>query len=265
MPFTNRRRLFYRVSAAALALLVVGLAARIGRADIIFTLGNNPQKNEENILFGASESGTTITGATQGGIPVLFSSTTDTLMQNAKGQADIFAQDGLLNNVKVQVQNGTYTDLIINPQNGSGMATVTVSSLDSNGNPEADSTFTYSLGNGQNFLTIVATNGEVITSTTIDAASGFDDLKQPRISGASQGGTTTGGTTTGGTTDGTTGGTTTPPTGGGTTTPPTGGATTSDAGVPEPTTFLLTGLGLAGIAFYRWRAGAARKSPPAAA
>ena len=46
------------------------------------------------------------------------------------------------------------------------------------------SMFQYDLGNGQNFLTIVATGGETILSTTIDYPLGFADLRQPRISGA---------------------------------------------------------------------------------
>jgi hypothetical protein len=45
-------------------------------------------------------------------------------------------------------------------------------------------TFTYQLGNGNNFLTIVAEGGETIESTTIDAPNEFADLRQPRISGA---------------------------------------------------------------------------------
>ena len=44
--------------------------------------------------------------------------------------------------------------------------------------------FTTALGNGSNFLTIFATGGEVINSISIDASSGFTDLRQVRISGA---------------------------------------------------------------------------------
>ena len=66
-------------------------------------------------------------------------------------------------------------------------------------------------GNGQNFLTIVASNGESIVSTTIDAPGGFHDLRQPRISGAE--------------------------------------AVTSP--VPEPATITMMGLGAVGMALLR--------------
>ena len=56
--------------------------------------------------------------------------------------------------------------------------------VSSNGTPEAPFVFTgLNVGNGNNFLTIVATGGESIVSTTINVAGGFNDLRQPRISG----------------------------------------------------------------------------------
>jgi hypothetical protein len=116
---------------------------------------------------------------------VQFSSTTDTLVEPSSGQARIESQDGLVNNVTVTVPGGTYADLIINPvigTSGGGTATVTVVTTESGGGT-ATFTFSYLLGNGNNFLTIFATGGEVISSTTIDAPDGFEDLRQPRISG----------------------------------------------------------------------------------
>jgi PEP-CTERM motif-containing protein len=43
--------------------------------------------------------------------------------------------------------------------------------------------FSYSLSNGNNFLTVVADPGTVIFSVTISAPGGFTYLCQPRISG----------------------------------------------------------------------------------
>jgi len=60
---------------------------------------------------------------------------------------------------------------------------------------------------GENFLTITTTGGEVIDSVTIDSASGFQDLKQTRISGIS-----------------------------------------GIVVIPEPSSLLLLGIGLAGLA-----------------
>jgi PEP-CTERM motif len=196
------------------ATLLVGCASV--RADIIFTLGNHPQPDEENVLL-TSGSGTTITGTTNlTGFSVLFSSS-QTLLAPSSGQARVSAnpEGSPLTNLSIAVDGGDYGDIILNPFFGSclgcvaGDATVTVSALDSNGLPEAPSIFTYALGNGQNFLTIVASNGESIMRTTIDAPGGFHDLRQPRISGAE--------------------------------------AVTSP--VPEPATITLMGLGIVGMAF----------------
>jgi hypothetical protein len=168
------RNFGYLAAAAVLACL----AAAPCQADIIFELGNHPQPDEMNILFGGPETGNPITGEVDHtGVGVLFSSLTDTLNQKAQGQADIFATDGDVNNISVSVPGHTFTDFILNLQNGSGDATVTVES-------QGD-VFTYTLGNGQNFLTILAENGQQITSISVDAPGGFTDFKQPRISGVS--------------------------------------------------------------------------------
>jgi hypothetical protein len=169
----------------ALCALTGGIQAR---ASIIFTPGNNPQHpGEENVLFNMGETGAMVTGTTNmTGTTVDFSSTTDTLVTTANGQAMVGASDGTVNNLTVSLAGGaTYQDLIFNPFLGGsvapGPATVTVVAN--------DGTFTYTfpggLANGNNFLTITASNGETIISTTIDASTGFADLKQPRISGIS--------------------------------------------------------------------------------
>lgn len=193
------------------------LACSSMRADIIFTLGNHPQQDELNVLLNSGDSGTTITG-TITGFSVLFSST-QTLLAPSNGQARVSAdpEGSPLTNLSIALDGGVYVDIIMNPFIGScencvaGNATVTVNALDSNGLPEAPSIFTYALGNGQNFLTIVATNGESIVNTTIDAPGGFHDLRQPRISGAE--------------------------------------AVTSP--VPEPATITMMGLGAVGLALLR--------------
>ncbi|MBI1915358.1 MAG: PEP-CTERM sorting domain-containing protein, partial [Planctomycetes bacterium] len=93
-------------------------------------------------------------------------------------QAKVASTDGAVNNLTMSIPGGSFKDFILNPEDGSGSAHVTVVLND------ATATFDYDLGNGNNFLTIVASNGEYILSVTVDAAGGFKDLKQPRISGA---------------------------------------------------------------------------------
>ena len=171
-----------KIAVPLLSLIAVfALSLTSAKADsVTFIIGNNPQQNEENILLSSGLSGTTVFGLTnQTNLQVAFSSTTDTLVEPSSGQARIEAQDGVVNNISISVPNGTFHDIILNPFFGSGTADVTVVTA----NNEVF-TFSYSLSNGQNFLTIIADPGTAIFSVTIDAAGGFTDLRQPRISGA---------------------------------------------------------------------------------
>ncbi len=174
-----------RVSKIAVPLLtlIVSVAFSVitAKADsVTFTLGNNPQQDEENILLSSGLNGITVFGLTnQTQLQVAFSSTTDTLVEPSSGQARIEALDGLVNNIRITIPNGTFHDIILNPFFGSGTADVTVVTANNQ-----VFNFSYTLGNGENFLTIVADPGTAIFSVTISASGGFTDLRQPRISGA---------------------------------------------------------------------------------
>jgi hypothetical protein len=162
-------------------IVVIAFSITAAKADsVTFTIGNNPQSNEENILLNSGATGTTVFGLTnQTNLQVAFSSTTDTLVEPSSGQARVEALDGLVNNISISIPNGTFTDVILNPFFGSGTADVTVVTANNQ-----TFTFSYTLTNGQNFLTIVADPGTSIFSVTINAPGGFTDLRQPRISGA---------------------------------------------------------------------------------
>jgi PEP-CTERM motif len=166
------------VLAASIVFTVCSVVP--AKADsVTFTLGNNPQPNEENILLNTGMTATTVFGTTnQSNITVAFSSLTDILTEPANGQARVEALDGVLNNITITIPGGAFEDLIINPFFGSGTATVTATTVSNQ-----SFSFSYTLSNGQNFLTIVATQG-LLNSVTISAPGGFTDLRQPRISGA---------------------------------------------------------------------------------
>lgn len=173
---------FAKIPLPSLLLFaIVLLSGTAARADsVTFTIGNNPQNNEENILLNSGASGSTVFGLTnQTQLQVAFTSTTDILAEPSSGQARVEAQDGLVNNITISIPNGGFTDIILNPFFGSGTADVSVVTA----NNETFN-FAYTLSNGENFLTIVADPGTTIFSVTISAPGGFTDLRQPRISGA---------------------------------------------------------------------------------
>ena len=164
------------------------LAANISalHASVIFSLGNHPEPNEENVLFGAGPSGSLVTGITdQSHTTVNFSSTSDILSTNSNSQTlDAKGYHALINDITITLAGGvTYHDLIVDPYldscNGYWPATVTVVA--------SDGTFTYSYPGGldykNNYLTITASPGETISSTKIYAKNGFDSLHQTLISG----------------------------------------------------------------------------------
>jgi hypothetical protein len=175
MMKTPRKNLLL-VAIVALAIPAFG--------DAVFTLGNHPQPNEQNVLFKTDQTGSTVFGFTNiSDTQVQFSSTTDTLVVTSAGQAKVGAVDGLVNDITFTVPGHSFLDFILNPfqpaANNDLMITVTMS----------DGT-TFSFGpygstHGNNFLTITTINNETIASVTIDSAGGFQDLQQPRVSGIS--------------------------------------------------------------------------------
>jgi len=177
-----------------LPLAIVLFAPSLSRADLSITLGNNPQPGEENVLLNTGTTGNTVLGTlNQSGFLVDFTST-QVLTEPSNGQARIEATNNSsqvpVTDISFSLANGTFTDAIFNPFIGGtigspGDATITVVGKDAMANPETF-TGTFSLGNGQNFFTVVASNGEVIDSISLSAISGFGftDLRQVRISGA---------------------------------------------------------------------------------
>ena len=178
-----------KTSKFLLLITAAVLLPALSRADIMFIPGNNPQPNEENVLLNKGETGNTVTGSTnQSHIGVNFSST-QTLTIPGNGQARIEATSGgsqvALSDISFAVASGTFTDAIfdmhIGGTIGTSGGTATITALDNLG---MISSFTTTLKNGSNFLTVLASNGESIENIAIAYAVGFTDLRQVRISGA---------------------------------------------------------------------------------
>ena len=174
-----------------LLMIAAVLLPAVSWADIMFTLGNNPQPGEENVLLNKGETGPIVTGSTnQSHIGVNFLSPSgQTLTIPANGQARIEATSGgsqvALSNIGFALATGTFTDAIFNMHIGGTIGTsggtATITASDNLGNM---SSLTTTLGNGENFVTVVASNGESLTFISIGYLTGFTDLRQVRISGA---------------------------------------------------------------------------------
>ena len=194
------KRRFSTTAILAGAVLFVAPAY----ADIIFSSGNTGGIGEVNVLFQAPEVGTSINGQVDhSGANVIFSSLTgQELNQQAQGNADVFCfsgctnnggnMDSQLNSIEMKAgldANGiatAWTDAIIDLNSGTG--TALVQATDNFGQ-------TFTLKNGSNFVTMIATvdalgQQEFITDIKVTnsdptgvAAFGFNDFKQPRVSG----------------------------------------------------------------------------------
>src|SRR5919107_1634411 len=203
------RNLFSRLALGCGALLLICSAASTARADIIIASGNNPQP-DENVLLNTGLTGNPIFGTTnQTGFSVRFSSN-ENLTAPANGQARIEAVDATLTQLTVDAPGATFTSLILNID-AAAAGSVNFVVTENNGQQTAG---TFALGaSGENFFTITAINGQRIssvafTTTVAMAITNVDDVAQIRIGGAQQ----------------------------------------SQNPIPEPTTMLLFGTGLAGIA-----------------
>lgn len=188
-----------KILGTALAMLVLITSAF---ANAIFTPGDHPQPNEQNVpLNGAS-------GHTVIGNPILghtahtrttvqFSSTTclpgQGCLSGKGGESEIDAGPGFgmfLHNIRITIPANspgcasvlgcTFEDLIINTSKVADNLDVNVTVVTNEGTFHDDN---FGMQHSENFLTITVTPGDAIRSVTIDSPLGFQDLKETRISG----------------------------------------------------------------------------------
>jgi hypothetical protein len=166
-------------AVAAAALVAMGSAS----ATIIFTPGNHPQANEENILYQGIGSipgpAATVAGVSEtSGCIASFGGAGENLQAVVSGQARVEAVDGGFTALSVSF-GCTVTDVIfaINTLTPGTQATATVL--------VGSSSFSYTFGPGNTFLTIVATGGDTISGFSLSSTADIADIRQVRISGSS--------------------------------------------------------------------------------
>lgn len=152
------------------------MAASTANATLTIIEGDTPGPLT-NVLFQAPESGTTITGYTQSGFGVVFTSTS-TLNQTAQGQADI---------------TGTFSDIGAEPlASGDAFETfqfaikldavgdVTISAWDQFDNIYTE-TFLSVSANANHRYTVLSDDEQVITRVLVETTSTMNNYRQVRI------------------------------------------------------------------------------------
>ena len=213
-----------RAGLMALALVTLTLGSVLtARADIVVIAGVNNQ-GTDNVLLNDATNVSVVTGSVNSGLfGVSFVSSGGTLNADASGQAVITpgSNNDPFTNIGFSLDGGaTFTRAVFN-LNSATNGTVTIRVLGVNINGGLFEQIVQVDANGQNFFTVEAINGQLMTSITLLAGAGveFEDLRLVRI----------------------------------------GGTGTPTAPVPEPVSMLLLGTGLAGVAakVRRHRKGAA--------
>lgn len=166
-------RLPHIAAAAAFALAITASAAN---ATITIEEGDTPG-SLTNVLFDDPESGTSITGFTQGGVGVVFTSS-ETLTQNAQGQADI---TGLFDNISAEAL--VATDAFLTFQFAIKLESegdVTITAFDQFGNTFSDTFFDVGANADQRF-TVTALDDQVITRVDVETEENITNYRQVRI------------------------------------------------------------------------------------
>jgi len=161
-------------------------ATQAAQANIIITFSPGGTGNNVNFNNGVTAtSGTPLIGITnQTGTNVAFTGN-EALVTPASGTAFITGTDQNLNFIDISLQqaNTGFTSLVFNLNGIQGQnGTATITATDQFGNTVVGTK--PALGNGENFVTVTASNGELITDVKASTTTNFGDVEQVRLGGA---------------------------------------------------------------------------------
>lgn len=197
--------------SVAMAALVVFASAMTAKADIV-VLTSVDNTGTDNVLLNTATNVTVVTGTVgPDNLVVNFTSTGGTLSAPASGQARVTGGTGNAPYTQLSFSldnGGTFTNAVFNINaETNGSVQITVEGINITGGTFVN-TFTVD-ANGENFFTVHAINGQLITKISLLGINGatFEDTRQIRLGGFGQ-----------------------------------------PEVIPEPTTMILLGSGLIGVA-----------------
>ena len=175
----------------SLAVLgIVSVAAGTARADIVVVTGVNNQ-GTDNVLLNPATNVLTVTGTVgQNNLLVNFTSSSGSGLLNANPSGQATVSGGTGNTALTQLtfglaNNDTFTRAVFNINaSTSGSVLIHVEGVNITGGFFEDD-FTVD-ANGQNFFTVTAINGQLITSISLTGINGavFQDVRQVRLGGS---------------------------------------------------------------------------------
>jgi len=170
---------------------IVGLAfSATAKADIVVVTGVNNQ-GTDNVLLNPATNVTTVTGTVgANNLLVNFTSSSGSGLLNANPSGQATVSGGTGNTALTQLtfglaNNDTFTRAVFNINAAtSGSVLIHVEGVNITGGFFEDD-FTVD-ANGQNFFTVTAINGQLITSISLTAINGatFEDVRQVRLGGS---------------------------------------------------------------------------------
>lgn len=172
---------------------IVSLGASTAKADIVVITGVNNQ-GTDNVLLNPATNVSLVTGTVgPNNLVVNFESQSGSGLLNANPSGQATVSGGTGNNPFTDLtfsldNGGTFTRAVFNINAGTnGSVVIHVEGININGGFFEDD-FTVD-ANGENFFTVTAINGQLITSINLQAINGavFDDVRQVRLGGGDVG------------------------------------------------------------------------------